>query len=288
MRGHTFWCPTAVCRLTIATAALLALGACQQSRDATSSQEMAWATAALERNPSLEIVATDAERGVFTVRNRVTQQVHAVGLDELAAAPVSQLAAARAGAAEAASSAPVDELASSDPYAPSGAADAADVEAQGDVAAVDKTAPDYTIERSGGQVRVSGPGLSIVSGSATPPASARGEAGQRTVDPIVCEGRRTLHLDDQRIYVNGDAITVTGGCELYLTNSRIVASNTGLVVRDGVVHIANSYVEGGSASFDVGSAARVYLRGSTLQGLLRREEVAMIEDQGGNLGLPTL
>jgi hypothetical protein len=42
------------------------------------------------------------------------------------------------------------------------------------------------------------------------------------------------------------------------------------------------------ASFDVGSAARVYMRGSTLQGLLRREEVAMIEDQGGNLGLPTL
>lgn len=284
MRGHSYW--TALCRLTIAGTALFALAACQESRDAGNPQEMAWAKAALERNPNLEVIATDSQRGVFTVRDRVTQQVHAVGLDELAAAPVAQLAAAGGLPAAGASSLPVDEEVS-DPYAPSGAMEP-EAEAQSEVAAVDGAVPDYKIERSGGKVRVTGPGLSIVSGSAAPPASARGEAGQRNVDPIVCEGRRTMHLDDQRIYVDGDAITVAGGCELYLTNSRIVASNTGLVVRDGVVHIANSYVEGGTASFDVGSAARVYMRGSTLQGLLRREEVAMIEDQGGNLGLPTL
>jgi hypothetical protein len=284
MRGHSYW--TALCRLTIAGTALIALAACQESRDAGNPQEMAWAKAALERNPNLEIIATDSQRGVFTVRDRVTQQVHAVRLNELAAAPTAQFAAARGAPATSASSVPVDED-MSDPYAPPSAPEP-EAEAQSEIAAVDSAEPDYKIERSGGQVRVTGPGLSIVSGSAAPPASARGEAGQRNVDPIVCEGRRTVHLDDQRIYVDGDAITVTGGCELYLTNSRIVASNTGLVVRDGVVHIANSYVEGGAASFDVGSAARVYLRGSTLQGLLRREEVAMIEDQGGNLGLPTL
>jgi hypothetical protein len=214
--------------------------------------------------------------------------VHAVALDELAATPVGEVAAGRAATEMGGSSLPVDENISdtSEPPGPTMAAEPP--EAQAGVAAGDPATRDYKVERSGGQVRVSGPGFSIVSGSATPAPSARGEAGQRNADPIVCDGQRTMHLDDQRIFVEGDAITVMGGCELYLTNSRIVASNTGLVVRDGVVHIANSYVEGGTASFDIGSAARVYVRGSTLQGVLRREEVAMIEDQGGNLGLPTL
>ena len=223
------------------------------------------------------------------MRDRVTQQVHAVALDELAAAPVGDLAAGRGATDMSVSSLPVDEN-MSDTSEPSGPTMAAEPpsEAEAGVAAGDPAMRDYKVERSGGQVRVSGPGVSIVSGSATPAPSARGEAGQRNVDPIVCDGQRTMHLDDKRIFVEGDAITVMGGCELYLTNSRIVASNTGLVVRDGVVHIANSYVEGGTASFDIGSAARVYVRGSTLQGVLRREEVAMIEDQGGNLGLPTL
>ena len=59
-----------------------------------------------------------------------------------------------------------------------------------------------------------------------------------------------MHVDGRDIYVDGDAITVRGGCELYITNSRIVASSTGVVVREGTVHIANSYVEGATASFD--------------------------------------
>ena len=77
-----------------------------------------------------------------------------------------------------------------------------------------------------------------------------GSPRQRTVDPIICEGRRMMHFDDRDIYVTGDAITVRGGCELFITNSRIVATGTGVVVRDGIAHIDNSYVEGTGASFD--------------------------------------
>ena len=91
-----------------------------------------------------------------------------------------------------------------------------------------------------------------------------------------------MHLDGRDIYVEGDAITVRDGCELYITNSRIVASATGVVVREGTVHIANSYVEGSSASIDAQRDARVYLRGSTFQGLPRRSERAVVQDQGGN------
>jgi hypothetical protein len=97
-----------------------------------------------------------------------------------------------------------------------------------------------------------------------------------------------MQLNGRDIYVDGDAVTVRDGCELYLTNSHIVASSTGIVVNEGTVHIANSYVEGANASLDLTGNTRLYLRGSTVQGLLRRDELARIEDQGGNRGLPVL
>ena len=91
-----------------------------------------------------------------------------------------------------------------------------------------------------------------------------------------------LHFDNRNIYVEGDAIIARGGCELYITNSRIVADGTGVVVRDAIVHISNSTIEGGAASFDASDASKVYLRGSTFQGLPRRSQQAVVQDQGGN------
>jgi len=275
--------------MLLISAALLVLAACQRGDDSANSQQMAWAKDALERNPNLEIVATDLAAGVFTVRDRRTQEIQAVKLDELAAAPIAQLGAA----------APADAEAASGVEAAAHEAGAAENEAAGEVAqsADDTTAVasgsptetrDYTIERAGGRVKVSGPGVSIVSGDTAPVYTAKGEPGQRTVDPIICEGQRMMHFDGRDIYVDGDAITVRGGCELYITNSRIVASSTGVVVREGTVHIANSYVEGATASFDAANDSRLYLRGSTFQGVSRRNALAMIEDQGGNRGLPSL
>jgi hypothetical protein len=260
---------------------------------------MTWARAALERNPNLEVVATDVPSGVITVRDRRTKQVQALKLDEIAAVPVAQVAASAPGidstgptgrAEPDATAGTADEYSSA--TAPEETADAAaETAPEGTVAAIPAARgprPDYTIERSGGRVKVTGPGVSIVSGENAPAYTAKGEPGQRTVDPIICEGERMMHFDGRDIYVDGDAITVRGGCELYITNSRIVASSTGVVVDDGTVHIANSYVEGARAAFDAEGGARMYLRGSTFHGLSRRAAVAMIEDQGGNRGLPTL
>jgi len=279
--------PMASRPLVVVSTTLLALAGCQESRDAGASQEMAWARVALERNPSLELVATDTDEGVFTVRDRRTGQVHAVRLDEIAAAPIAVLTAT---GPETDADAPADQVAPEIPVEDVQDETAQLTDAEPSVAALDTAAEarDYTIERAEGRVRVTGPGVSIVSAGSTEPVSAKGEPGQRTVDPIVCDGPRTMRFDGRSIYVDGDAITVSGGCALYITNSRIVASATGVVVHEGVVHIDNSYVEGGTASFDVGSDARIYLRGSTFQGLMRRDAVAMIEDQGGNRGLPTL
>ena len=85
--------PTASRPLLVVSATLLALVGCQESRDVGASQEMAWARVALERNPSLELIATDTDEGVFTVRDRRTGQVHAVRLDDIAAAPIAVLTA---------------------------------------------------------------------------------------------------------------------------------------------------------------------------------------------------
>ena len=141
--------------------------------------------------------------------------------------------------------------------------------------------PIYTIDRSDGQTRVTGPGVSIVS-SGIASATTAGNEGQRSVDPMICEGHRMLHFDSRSIYVDGDAIVARGGCELYITNSRIVAAGTGIVVRDAIVHISNSTIEGNTASFDASDEAKMYLRASTFQGLPRRGEKAVVQDQGGN------
>ncbi len=91
-----------------------------------------------------------------------------------------------------------------------------------------------------------------------------------------------LHFDNREFVVQGDAITVRGGCELYLTNSRVVATGTGIVVQDGIVHVSNSHVEGQEGSFDADNRAKVFVRGSTFRGLPRRTELAQVQDQGGN------
>jgi hypothetical protein len=285
--------PATVHRLLLAGAIVLLLTGCQGADDSLNSQQMAWAKGALERNPNLEIVATDASAGVFTVRDKRTREIHAVKLDELAAAPVAQLTAV----------APVREgqSASADADAESDAETAAHETTAAQDAAVDdystespdsttdtasvpptSAAPGYTVERAGGRVKVSGPGVSIVSGDSAPVYTAKGEPGQRTVDPIICEGQRMMHFDGRDIYVDGDAITVRGGCEVFITNSHIVATGTGIVVQDAIVHVSNSQIEGGNASFQADDRAKMYVRGSTFTGIPRRAELAMVQDQGGN------
>ena len=86
--------PATFRRTLLISAALLVLTACQRGDDSANSQQMAWAKDALERNPNLEIVATDVAAGVFTVRDRRTQEIQAVQLDQLGAAPIAQLGAA--------------------------------------------------------------------------------------------------------------------------------------------------------------------------------------------------
>jgi hypothetical protein len=230
------------------------------------SGEMTWARAAIERNPNLEVLAVDSAAGVFTIRHRDSGDVQAVKLADIAAVPLAML------------SSPSAETVV-EPVADAGST--ADVVDDSPVEAAAEELP-YKVERSGGQVRVTGPGVSIVSaGTATTPSTAP-DARQRRVDPIICDGPRVLQLNDRHIFVDGDAVTARGGCQLHITNSRIAASGTGVVIRDAVVHITNSEIEGAESSFDAGADATVILQGATLKGVTRRAEGAEVQEQGRN------
>lgn len=253
---------------------------------------MEWARSALERNPQVELIATDAQAQVFTVRDRQSGEVRAVKLDELAAAPIAQLSQRstpapaplpEASASVPAQTAPVDPAPQTtqpiEQSAPTEQATAMN-EDQPTSSSSDPTA-NYTIERSAGQVRVSGPGVSIVSAG----GGSEGHEGvshSNAAEPIICEGQRRVHLDGRQIFVDGNAITVRGGCELYITNSRVVATGTGVIVQDGTVHVSNSTIDGQNGSFDVGDEAKLFARSSTFRGIPRRSENALVQDQGGN------
>jgi hypothetical protein len=273
----------------LACAAIVALGACQRSVETREPDaQLAWARAALERNPQIEVVAADSQLGVFTVRDRRTGNVEAVRLQELAAAPISQLRAQSATPAAPAVAPqaptvpqpeePTAASAGAEPAEPAVPAEPGTARTEPGLATAGT--PGYTIERADGQVRVSGPGVSIVSSG--PAAVSQSATAQTPAEPIICEGRRMVHLDNRNIYVEGDAITARGGCELYITNSHITASGTGIVVLDATVHVSNSHIEGANGAFDADDRARLFVRSSIFQGVPKRTQLAMVQDQGGN------
>lgn len=273
-----------------ACAALLALAGCERAETPVLSEaqtpaasEFTWARAALERNPNLEVIAVDTQAGIFTVKVKRTGVTQTIKLNELVAAPASELATAQV--ATSAPPAPEPSPPPAEPPAVSSTVPAPTATPQVAATRAPASADEkgYTIERTGGQLKVSGPGVSIVSSGAAGPAGSTQEAGQRTVEPLICEGRRMMHFDNRSIYVDGNAIVARGGCEIYITNSHIVASGIAVVASDNsVVHVANSTLEGSAASFDAADGAKMYLRSSTFQGLPRRAEKSVVQDQGGN------
>jgi hypothetical protein len=292
-------------RVALSCIALAVLSACNRGPEQaallpTEPVELTWARAALERNPRYEVLASDAQTRVFTVRDRSTGQVQTLNLNDLAAAPVAQLrapsptvaaappapepvaTAAAAPPAPAAAPAPAANVSPPSNLAPAAPAQVADNSPAAAAERAQVAESNYTIDRTGGQLRVSGPGVSIVSSGKGTASGVSNAAGTRASEPIICEGKRLLKLDDRKIYVDGDAIIARGGCELYITNSSIVATGTGLIVEDAIVHVANSHIEGLNGSFNATDRAKMFVRTSTFQGVPRRAEFASVLDQGGN------
>lgn len=258
------------------------LMACKPQADG----EMQWARAALERNPAVEVVATDAKARMFTVRIRETGELVTVHPGSLVAGPT--VAAATAAPAPATDVAPPVEPAPEEPEVAASAepvpeepAAVPDAEPVADEAPP-TTGTAYTVERSASGVRVSGPGVSIQ--TVGPPATETPGA-VRTVrgdSAIICEGPRLLQIDGRSLSVTGDAVVARDGCEIHITNSRIDASRIGVSVSNARVHISNSTVSGSLRSLDVAEGGKVFARSSEFNGLVQRSGTAELADQGGN------
>jgi hypothetical protein len=274
--------------LPLVVLALSAFGCAKPPTTGNASDgELAWARAALERNPQLEVVATDTNARTFTVKQRSSGQVSVVSIDKLAAAPVADLTTSSGTTATPSATAPEAGAAPATPTEDTSATVAAAPPSEqappAETSGASATTTDgYTIQREGGQLRVSGPGVSIV--SASPAATRTSQTATSTVSdtPIICEGGQFMHLDRRNIRVNGTAVIARNGCELHITNSTIEASGPAVEVIDATVNIANSTISGGAASLDLNGKARLFTRSSTFRGIIRRNEPAELNDQGGN------
>ena len=281
---------------------LLTLGGC--AREA--SDQMSWARAALERNTAIEIVATDPQTHTFTVRDKASGELRMVRADELVggaaagkaaagAAQASSQTAATTPAAAAAPDAPAassawrsDQAAGSAPTA--GSDSAAQAGSQAQTAPAAQAAPARgEMAGDGGRVLESGPGYSIK--TAAPLAAAARAAGggastallERRHDPIVCQGARLVHIDNRNLVFDGDAVSAEDGCEIHITNSRITASGVGVSARGARVFLANSQIEGDTASIDASQGAQIYAEQTRFRGLSRRLDTAAFHDLGGNV-----
>ncbi|MET0986467.1 MAG: hypothetical protein ABW034_13785 [Steroidobacteraceae bacterium] len=289
MFNRSLVCPRTrlAAELTVLAALVLVTGCAKHDETTVGDrhdQEVSWARAALERNPQLEVVATDTEARTFTLKHRGSGAVQVVSLDKLAAIPVADLTAGSTPVPAAAPAATPDSTPATSPQAETVAAtpptSAPPAESSATTPAPGESG--YTIQREGGQLRVSGPGVSIVSASA---ASSRTAAAADTAaadSPIVCEDGRFLHLDRRNIRVNGTAVIARNGCELHITNSTIEATGAAISALDATVHIANSEVSGQTASVEASGRAKLFVRSSTFRGIARRNDPAEINDQGGN------
>jgi hypothetical protein len=148
-----------------------------------------------------------------------------------------------------------------------------------------------------GRVLLSGPGYRIATAgpasSGGIPASSTDTAGaqltsgiplERREQPIVCQGPRLLHIDSRNLEFDGDAVRAEDGCEVHITNSRIVAKGFAVVAHDASVHIDNSSLSGGEGAVSASAGSQVYARSSTFQGSIRRLDSASFHDLGGNAG----
>ncbi len=139
-----------------------------------------------------------------------------------------------------------------------------------------------------GQVLEAGPGYTIEAGSAQSSSTAARDPGpggtvERRHDPIVCQGARLLHIDNQNLQFDGDGLSAEDGCEIHITNSRIRASGVGVSARAANVHIDNSLIEGDTASIDASQGAQIYTASSKFHGLSRQLDTASVHDLGGNV-----
>ena len=278
-------------------AVLAALGAC--SRGGGAQDETSWARAALERNATLEVVASDASTGVITVRVKSSGELRTVRPGELIAALPPGLPASGPPSAPQATppAAPPPASLAPPPAAPAAAeasAASSAPAAPAPEAPSDRPPPGvHPTDTAGKHILASGPGYSIAAadasapraaGSSASPSPARNIAVELRHEPIICQGPRLYHIDNRNLAFDGNALAAEDGCELHITNSRIAANGIGISARAANVHIENSTIEGEPSAIDASGGAQVFAQSSTFKGTIVHNDTAAFHDLGGNVG----
>jgi hypothetical protein len=276
--------------MTLAALSVVMVSACAKQERV---REIDWAKAALARNSSMEIVATDESAGVFTVRDTRNGATYKLRLDELVAGPPPAKAVAQP-AAPAAPPAPAPEPAATpgEPVAPQTTETMAATQAGAGQPLVE--GPGYSISKGEAVTpppTLEGPGYSITrEGSQTAPnanqsgpnAESIAANVERRTDPIICQGDRLMRIDGETIDFEGDAVIAEKGCDLYISNARIRAGGVGIIARQARVHIVNSTIGGTRGSYEASDGAEIYVARSTFAGVGRRFDNATMNDLGGN------
>ncbi|HEX5163274.1 MAG TPA: hypothetical protein VFV88_16235 [Steroidobacteraceae bacterium] len=275
-----------------AVASLLLLGACAKQEQPG---EVAWAKAALARNPAIEILSTDEAAGTIKFRDTNTGAMYQMKAQELMAAPPpANLAQNDAPEKPAAEPAPA-AAAPAEPVEPVEEAPAQTTETVAAVRGAGESlaeGPGYSITRGAQQDTVAsrsleGPGYSITregpsSRQSQPDAEAVATNVVKRTDPIICQGDRLMRIDGETIEFTGDAVIAENGCDLYISNARIRAGGVGIIARQARVHIVNSTIGGTLGSYEASQGAEIYVARSTFAGIGRRFDTATMNDLGGN------
>jgi hypothetical protein len=268
----------------------LALAACSRSGP----DELAWARAALQRNGTLEVVATDPASGVLTVRIKSTGElrtVHAgdligalpIGSPEAEAAtgtPAASAAPPVAPVAQASSPAAVAQAAPSTSTAPGGSAAAnpesatispqhgssapaaggsASAEQPPVASAAAPAAPEKEkpVGKGDKHVLAAGPGYSI---SAAGPAAAARTVSQNGTDAGAASARNVP------VEQRHEPIVCQGGGLRQIDNRNLEFDGDALIAEDGCeLHITNSRIAAQGVGVLV-RAANVHIENSSIEG----------------------
>ena len=273
---------------------LLAVGAvgCSKSGD----DRVSVAQVAVRANPDLELVATDAQQGVLTVRVRQTGQVLTVRVDDviagtafrdLAAAPSAAAAPAAAAGPVANPSAPVAGVR---PPAAGGAAQEAPAAAKAANAQAEPPATNASTQMADARERLRGAGRRL--GSTTPQAAPQGAptvaeprdatARRRQSTPVLCSGNQTVRLEHVLLDVDAVAVSANGGCRVSITDSRIMGRVGVAVNGKASVTIERSEVVG-VVAFQVSGDGEVSVQSSTIEGSVQSRLKSGVRDLGQNV-----
>lgn len=289
--------------IAVLLACTLETSGCQGRQGSAVADRLAAASQALAATGDYEIVATDPQRGLLTVRSRQTGGLQVIDLSVPATAttgaPNSPAEASVSGATHApalsvnpaveAGTAKLDAAQpdSAQVAAPAALPGAAEPSEPSNAAPVTETRRGEAANGPG--VLVRGPNI-LIERAGKPPPPQSSAPGQPTLmrgtamnHALICRGDQHLRLQQMRIQSQSAGIVLQSGCQLELVDSEVHAGDVALIVNSGAtLRIENSIVRGCKGSVQANGSAHVASWASTFTGP-KQFDAAQFDDQGGNV-----